>query len=501
MRPLPSAGGWAWAGEAEARAWLEDLGLRPGQRLALGGLNRPGTVQVLAAALRLGLTIIPLNRRLGLGELAALHQRARADRTAAHADHPLAGAVACAALPDDYTRLEAGGPKRPDVMADVPVTRWVTAGNAGTLWGAKPPASSPQPPAPHVGGSLVLFTSGTSGSPKAVRLGEAAIAAAVAAHVQALGLTATDTWSLPLPLDHVGGIMATLRALACGCAVTLEATPGAEATGSSLVPTQLARLVAAGTPPPPLLRTALIGGGPLDATLATAARNLGWPLRETYGLTEMGSMVTLDGITVPGALLRLDEGRIAVGGPMRFDGYEVEGRLEGGGAWHVTDDLGEFSEGRLRVSGRCAELIVSGGENVAAREVEAALLAHPLVAEACVVGLPDATWGEMVATALVVRGPCAPADLDAWLSSRLAGFKRPRRWLLVPTLPRTALGKVQRHLVLELFAQSQAGGWKLEAGGPKWPDVPVTSWVTEGNSGTLRGAKPPASSPQPPASP
>ena len=149
MRPLPSAGGWAWAGEAEARAWLADLGLRPGQRLALGGLNRPGTVQVLAAALRLGLTVIPLNRRLGLGELAVLHQRARADRTAAHADHPLAGAVACAALPDDYTRLgaggwrlEAGGPKWPDVMAEVPVTRWVTTGNSGTLWGAKPPASS-----------------------------------------------------------------------------------------------------------------------------------------------------------------------------------------------------------------------------------------------------------------------------------------------------------------------------------------------------------------------
>lgn len=413
MRPLPIAGGWGWEGEAAARTWLAGLGLRPGQRLALGGLNRPGTVQVLAAALRLGLTVIPLNRRLGRDELCALHQRARPERTAAHPDHPLAAAVACAALPDAF----AGAP------AD------------GTL-----------------SGSLVLFTSGTSGSPKAVRLGGAALAAAVAAHVQALALTATDTWSLPLPLDHVGGIMATLRALACGCAVNLEATPGADATGCSLVPTQLVRLVTSATPPPRGLRTALVGGGPLDETLAAVARRLGWPLRETYGLTEMGSMVTLDGMALPGARLRLDQGRIAVGGPMRFDGYEVDGRLEPAAEWHLTDDLGELVEGRLRVSGRHSELIVSGGENVAAREVEAALLAHPLVAEACVVGLADATWGEQVAAAVVVRAPLDPAALEAWLQPRLAGFKRPRRWLLVAALPRTALGKVQRHLVRALFA-------------------------------------------------
>jgi O-succinylbenzoic acid--CoA ligase len=411
MRPLPIDGGWAWPGETAAGGAL--AGLPPGARLALGGLNHPATAQLLAAALRRGLTVIPFNRRLSVPELLRLHQRARADRTLAHPGHPLAEAVACEALPEAWDGPAADGP---------------------------------------LDGALVLFTSGTTGEPRAVRLGATAIRAALAAHVAALALNPSDTWSLPLPLDHVGGIMGTLRALLCGCAVSLESAPGPDATGASLVPTMLARLVAAGTPPPPHLRTALTGGGPLDPGLAEAARRLGWPVRETYGLTEMGSMVTLDGVAVPGARLRLEDGRILVGGAMRCDGYEVDGCLRPAAEWHATGDLGELVDGRLRVTGRLAELIVSGGENVAAPEVEAALAAHPLVAEVCVVGLPDPAWGECVAAAVVLRGAIDGDGLAAWLQPRLAGYKRPRRWSFVEALPRTALGKLQRHLVRGLFA-------------------------------------------------
>lgn len=412
MRPLPVDGGWGWPGEVAAGETL--AGLRPGARLALGGLNHPATAQLLAAALRRGLTVIPFNRRLSQPELRRQHARARADRTLAHPGHPLSEAVACAAVPERFAGPAASGP---------------------------------------LDGALVLFTSGTTGEPRAVRLGAAAIRAALTAHVAALALGPADTWSLPLPLDHVGGIMGTLRALVCGCAVTLESAPGPDATGASLVPTMLARLVAAGTPPPPHLRTALTGGGPLDAQLAEDARRLGWPVRETYGLTEMGSMVTLDGVPVPGARLRLDDGRILVGGAMRCDGYEGDdGLLLPAAEWHLTGDLGELTDGRLRVTGRQAELIVSGGENVAAPEVEAALQAHPLVAEACVVGLPDAAWGECVAAAVVLRGAIDGDGLAAWLQPRLAGYKRPRRWRFVDALPRTALGKLQRHLVRGMFA-------------------------------------------------
>lgn len=420
MRPLAVPHGWAWPGEREASAWLTGLGLVSGDRIAFGGLNNDNTVQFLAAALRLGLTVIPLNRRLMIGELQALHRRAKVRHTIADPAHPLASAVAITALPTVF-RGEAG--------------------TGGPLTG-----------------SLVLFTSGSTGAAKAVRLGPMALVAAVTAHVAALDLVSSDSWSLPLPLDHVGGIMATLRALHCGYAIVLEATPAPDATGVSIVPTMLKRLVDAETAPPRLLRVALTGGGPLDPHLAERARALGWPVRETYGLTEMGSMVTLDGLPVPGAQIRIADGRILVDGPMRCDGYEHDGVLSPISGWHATGDCGELVDGRLLVTSRVSELIVSGGENVAAVEVENALLAHPLVADAGVVGLPDAHWGEIVAAAVVLRQGLTLSQLDAWLAPRIAGFKRPRRCIVVDALPRSSLGKLQRHTLQAMFANSSPVG-------------------------------------------
>jgi O-succinylbenzoic acid--CoA ligase len=414
VTPVRCGAGWAWPGESGAAAWLTSLGLRPGDRVACGWLNRPAILPLLAAGLRLGLILVPLNRRLTGDELRALHVRAATRLAIADAGHPLAATTDCTAILENFAGLPAD--------------------------------------AAPLRGSLVLFTSGTTGAPKAARLGPACIDAALAAHVAALELRADDRWSLPLPLDHVGGIMAGLRALRCGCSVDLEAAPGPAATGTSIVPTQLHRMIEAGIAPPARLRIALTGGGPLSYELAERARTAGWPVRETYGLTEMGSMATLDGVALPGVRLRISDGRIEVGGAMRFDGYERDGVLDAAGAWHATGDLGELRDGRLRLLGRAAELIVSGGENVAAPEVEAVLAQHPAISEICVVGVPDAAWGESVAAAVVVRHAVSTAELETWISTRLAGFKRPRRWLVVEALPCTALGKVQRHRVRELFA-------------------------------------------------
>jgi O-succinylbenzoic acid--CoA ligase len=420
------AGAWGWSlpGEGAAHDWLAGLGLAPGKRIALAGLNRPTTAVLTAAALRGGLTVVPLNRRLAAGEIAAQCGRAAIDLTIADPAHPAAQAVATTAMPGDF--------------------------------GDKPSAGGPPT------GHLVLFTSGTTGQAKAARLGTPALSAAVSAHVAALGLTADDLWALPLPLDHVGGTMGVLRALASGSRVQLHERfdagdfPLEGVTGASVVPTMLARLVEQrnGQPWPTTLRRLLTGGGPLDLALAARCAALGLAPSETYGLTEMGSMVTLDGHPLPGALVQLDEGRIAVGGAMRFDGYEEDGRLIApAGAWHATGDLGAFdADGRLRVIGRVAELIVSGGENVAAPEVEGVIATHPAVAEAAVVGVPDATWGEQVAAAVVLRSAVGTAELDAFLATRLAGFKRPRRWLTVPALPRTHTGKLLRHEIRRWFA-------------------------------------------------
>lgn len=415
-------GGWPWSlpGEGGALDWLRGLGLRPGERVALAGLNRPGTAQALGAALRLGLTVVLLNRRLAADELRRQLAAAAVRRLLADAEHPAAALADADALPAGFGAATAAGPCR---------------------------------------GALVLFTSGTTGAPKAARLGAAAVRAAVAAHVEALRLSPADRWWLPLPLDHVGGAMGVLRCLAAGCGLILPPRfdAGADlagATGASVVPTMLARLCERGRPWPAGLRMLLTGGGPLPPALAARSAALGLAPAETYGLTEMGSMAALDGLPVPGARVRADAGRILVAGPMRFDGYEAGGVLaEPAAAWHATGDLGEIAaDGRLRIAGRVAELIVSGGENVAAPEVEAALEAHPAVAEAGVVGLPDPEWGEVVAAAVVARGALDAAELEAHLAARLAGFKRPRRWLLVPALPRTHTGKLRRAALRELFA-------------------------------------------------
>ncbi len=424
MTPLRCAAGWAWSGEAGATDWLRSLDLRPGDRVACGWLNRPAILPLLAAGLRLGLTLVPLNRRLAIDELRVLHDRVATRLAIADAGHPLAAVTACLPIPEAFTGDAEAQSFEEGLAATTSLLR----------------------------GSLVLFTSGTTGSPKAACLGPACIDAALAAHVAALELRTDDRWSLPLPLDHVGGIMAVLRALRCGCSVDLESTPGPAATGTSIVPTQLLRLVDSGIAPPARLRVALTGGGPLSPELTERARRAGWAVRETYGLTEMGSMTTIDGVALPGVRLRISNGRIEVGGPMRFDGYERDGVLESADEWHATGDHGELRDGRLRVLGRAAELIVSGGENVAAPEVEAVLAQHPAISEICVVGVPDATWGECVVAAVVARQPIPTAELDAWVAVRLAGFKRPRRWLLIDALPRTALGKVQRHLVRGMFA-------------------------------------------------
>lgn len=438
-RPAGAATTWAWSlpGEPDATRWLAGQGLAAGGRIALAGCNTVATAQVLLAALRLGVDVVLLNRRLAAPELAGQLARSAAQLLIADPDHPAAALAAHTPLPAAF---------------------------AG-------PAGAGGPPA----GALVLFTSGSTGAPKAARLPAGALRAAVEAHVAALALTPAAAWACPLPLDHVGGAMCVLRAAAGGCRVHLHDRFDAGALaddlvavdGASVVPTMLRRLLEAraSRPWPSRLRRLLTGGGPLDPALASACAALGLPPSQTYGLTEMGSMATvLDpadwaahrdsaGRVIPGARVRIRDGRIEVSGPMRFAGYESDGRLvEPAADWHPTGDLGELDrDGFLRVRGRVAELIVSGGENVAAPEVEAVLEAHPAVAEAAVVGLPDPEWGEAVAAAVVLRGAAAEAELAEHCAARLAGFKRPRRWLVVAGLPRTGAGKLRRGELRRLF--------------------------------------------------
>ena len=233
--------------------------------------------------------------------------------------------------------------------------------------------------------------------------------------------------------------MVLLRSAIYGTTAVLGAADRDDVTVASLVPTQLGRLL--DREPPASLRVVMLGGAPADPTLLTRARDAGWPVAPTYGLTEACSAVTVaqvgdaetSGPPLPGVSVTVqDDGEIVVDGPT------VTQRLH-------TGDLGELDEhGRLRVLGRKVDTIVSGGENVMPSEVEAALLAHPAVAEAGVFGRPDPQWGEAVTAHVVLRAPLEPAELREFAATRLARFKIPKTIEPVASLPRNAGGKLLR---------------------------------------------------------
>jgi O-succinylbenzoic acid--CoA ligase len=288
-------------------------------------------------------------------------------------------------------------------------------------------------------GDLVVHTSGTTGTPRPVGLTKRDIEANARGVAAALDLTDDERWLCPLPLSHVGGLMVLLRSAVYGTTAVLGPPDTENVTVSSLVPTQLARLLDAGARPPS--RVVLLGGAPADPALLRRARDAGWPVAPSYGLTQTCSAVTIgeigdtetSGRPIPGATITIAPDHEIV--------VDVAGRTV------HTGDLGRLDErGRLIVAGRKTDTIVTGGENVAPAEVEAVLRAHPAVADAGVFARPHAEWGEAV-TARVVLRPGAAAtgeELRAFAAERLARFKVPKAVELADELPRTESGKLLR---------------------------------------------------------
>ena len=306
----------------------------------------------------------------------------------------------------------------------------------------------------------VLFTSGTTGSPRPVELTHANHHASAAASADRLGVHADDRWLSPLPLFHMGGLAVLLRSAIYGTAALVhesfdagrvrEVLESRGATLVSLVPTMLLRLREAGLSAAPALRAMLLGGGPAPSGLVDWAASVGLPAMPTYGMTETASQIATaapgehGGRPLPGVDLRIaEDGEILVRGPMVAPG------TLGGDGWLHTGDAGRLDErGLLHVDGRIKDLIVSGGENVAPLEVEQVLLAHPAVADAAVVGVADAEWGEAVTGFVVLDGEATEDQLRSWCRERLAAYKVPKRIEPVDRLPRNPAGKLLRDELL-----------------------------------------------------
>ena len=304
--------------------------------------------------------------------------------------------------------------------------------------------------------AAVGVTSGTTDRPKAVELTWDGLAASGAAIADALEVGAGDRWLACLPFHYVAGLAVLGRSWVTGTPVTVldrfdvaavAAAAEVGATLVSLVPTMVRRLREAGVDVG-RFRRILLGGGPVHET--------GPNLVATYGMTETWGGVVHDGHPLAGVELAVGVGdEILVRTPTVMRGYRLDPvrtaaafTAEG---WLRTGDAGSIDgDGRLRVTDRLGDLIITGGVNVAPSEVEAVLARHPGVADVCVTGTPDPEWGERVVAHVVPRDAAAPpnlAELRAFAAERLSAAKLPRDVVIVTRIPRTSGGKPLRRLL------------------------------------------------------
>jgi fatty-acyl-CoA synthase len=463
-------------------AALQAAGLARGECVAWLGLNSPEMLATLFACARLGAIFMPLNWRLAPAE----HRAMLLDCPPALlcVDEGFAAASAEQGVVPSGTRCIALGA--------------VPAGWTG--WGAFIARASAQTP---VGAAVVdadaplllCWTSGSTGRPKGVLLSSEALAANADASVDMHGLTADDRVLTTLPLFHVGGLnIQTTPALREGCTVTLHARFEPDATFDAiahdritltvLVPAQLEAMIAHprwATADFSSLRMISTGSTLVPERLIRAVHARGVPLVLVWGATETAPIAAClhadeamlkegsTGRAAAGCELRVVDvdgsdlppgasGEVLVRGRSVMCGYwrdpQATDRALAGG-WYHSGDSGRFDEeGYLTIDGRLKDMIISGGENISPAEIEGVLLDCPDIAEAAVVGRPDARWGEIV-IAVVASRPGVTLERErvlALFDGRLARFKHPKDVLVVEALPRTALGKVRKEDVRQLVA-------------------------------------------------
>jgi fatty acid CoA ligase FadD36 len=407
------------------------------------------TVVAVVGALLSGAAVVPVPPDSG-------------PRERAHILHDSGAALLLAGAGDAYTEVE---------VRTVDLRR-----TSGTHY----PAPAPERTA------LIMYTSGTTGPPKGAVLSHRAVEAGIDALADAWAWTPEDVLVHGLPLFHVHGlVLGVLGALRVGSRLHHTGRPTPEAyaeAGGTLyfgVPTVWSRMCAQPQLAARLSAARLLvsGSAALPVPSFQRMRELtGHRPVERYGMTE--TLITLSnraddpdrrpglvGTPVPGAETRVvgDDGHpvpadgAAIGelwvrGPMLFDGYlgkpDVTAGLLDGDGWFRTGDIASLApDGAHRIVGRrSTDLIKSGGYRIGAGEVEDALLAHPGVLEAAVVGTPDDDLGQQV-TAYVVAEQVSAAELVDFVARTLSAHKRPRQIRFVDTLPRNAMGKVQKNLL------------------------------------------------------
>lgn len=467
--------------EAAAKALKSEYGIGRGDRVAILSLNRPDYLVLLYACARLGAMMVPLNFRLAVAEQlfilsdaaikALFVEQAFADVIAPlRAQLPNAKVVGLDFTPEDGLSFDAlltradGDGRNPYVDLEAPL--------------------------------LIVYTSGTTGRPKGAVLRQEALLwnGVMSQHMH--GLTSDDHVLTVLPFFHVGGLnIQTTPALHHGATVTihprfapdttLDAFAKDRPTLTVLVP---ATILAVTSHPAwanadlSSLKAISTGSQIVPQDLIDRITARGVPVLQVYGSTETcpvavytrlsgdlsrdgstglpglwceAKVIDTDGVEVPIG----SPGEIVVRGPNVFFEYwgnEAATRDALHDGWFRTGDIAaRDAEGYFYVHDRKKNMIISGGENIYAAEIERVLLEHPDVADCGVIGRPDPKWDEVPVAYIIRRAGCTPRaeDLAAHMLAQLARFKVPRDFVFVDDLPRTALGKVQ-HFRLKQMAES-----------------------------------------------
>ena len=301
--------------------------------------------------------------------------------------------------------------------------------------------------------ALLIETGGSTGDPKVVALSASALKISSSLSNNALGASGNDRWALSLPLNHIAGINQLLRAIDLG---TDPVTSDAQFI--SVVPTQLYRALEQQDEFFAELKRAkkvLIGGAAIPDQLIARGKEVGIQLITSYGMTEMCGGCIYDGKALPGVEVKLEEsGRIALKGPMRALCYlnnEQAKNQSFVGDWFITSDLGVIDKnGKLHVSGRTDDVIISGGEKISTQEVQRVVQLRYPEFEIYVVGIPDSEWGQSLRLVLAHKDfqsgrpqsqEFSLQELRKLVGESLGKVAAPRSLLLLSEIPLKANGK------------------------------------------------------------
>jgi acyl-CoA synthetase (AMP-forming)/AMP-acid ligase II len=451
------------AGNRSARA-LAALGVGHGDRIVSWCDTALEVLPLFAAAAKLGAVFAPLNARLGVGEATEVIAMARPALLVV--DAPRAGGAAVAAK-------SAGVPRMARLGGSGPGIDLIDAASG------QDPSPFAQPRLRETDPHVIFFTSGSTGRSKGVVLSHRAN---YLRGFQGVFRDVPEISVCMFPLFHMAAFTLALAAWQTRGEIALVSPPTAEnlldavqarrANRLYCIPAVWRRVLEADLSRWDLSSLSELDTGtsatPIELVRELKARFPGTRTRIYYGSTEAGAGASLDDADVlrkPGSVGRaqagvdlelLPSGEIRVRSDYLMDGYfenpaaTAESLVDG---WYHTGDLGALdAEGYLSIVGRARDIIRSGGESIAPAEVESAVASHPAIAECAVVGIPDASWGEVVCAAVVLRpgASLSLAELQTHCAAQLARFKQPRRLEPFDELPRTpATRQVQRTLLVE----------------------------------------------------